>query len=528
MIFFCSQSTNALPDWGQAVKVSKPRNNIYDLNPNDFASYLKAGKQHAYRYPVSVTGLVFPDKMFKRILNGESKSFVHRLATKYARKKSGFKSFESFQDWMGLLRQKGEVLRVGETRMQRGGVDGLTYSCGVCHVGELFGKKVFGLTNRFPRANAAFVLVQQTFDKTNPSFLRFATQTNGKELKLIQENVKNLQWVGQREPVVVGLDSSLAQVALSLAKRKQDKWASMTKKSAKYPRYNKLSTHVADSKPSVWWNLKYKNRWLSDGSVRSGNPIFTNFLWNELGRGTELRQLSKWLKFNKKTVDELTAAVFATKPPRIESFFPDHQYDLAAMKRGQKQFRKYCVRCHGDYKKVWEKTNTGTVIEKMQTSKVLYPQRTLVKNVGTDPGRYLGMQYFSDRLNELEISQNAGTVVIPTNGYVPPPLVGIWARWPYLHNNSISSLCDLLTPASMRRKKYYAVKAIDKNRDFDFECNGYPTTIADEFKKREYLFDTSKKGLSNAGHDDGIFLVEGNDVLPVKAKKDLVAFLQSL
>ena len=67
--------------------------------------------------------------------------------------------------------------------------------------------------------------------------------------------------------------------------------------------------------------LKYKTRWLSDGSIVSGNPIFTNFLWNEIGRGVDLQELEQWLKNNKKIVMELTTAVFATESPRWTDFF---------------------------------------------------------------------------------------------------------------------------------------------------------------------------------------------------------------
>ena len=76
------------------------------------------------------------------------------------------------------------------------------------------------------------------------------------------------------------------------------------------PEPNPLNYHPVDSKPSVWWNLKYKNRWLSDGSVVSGNPIFTNILWNEIGRGSDLKELEKWLDDNSKVVEDMTSFVF--------------------------------------------------------------------------------------------------------------------------------------------------------------------------------------------------------------------------
>ena len=83
------------------------------------------------------------------------------------------------------------------------------------------------------------------------------------------------------------------------------------------------------------------------------------------------------------------------------------------------------------------------------------------------------MKHFADDLNRLAISKWMKTVVIPQEGYVPPPLVGIWARYPYLHNNSIPTLCDLLTPAAKRTKKFYQGTSIDPKTDFDPACVGF-------------------------------------------------------
>ena len=47
------------------------------------------------------------------------------------------------------------------------------------------------------------------------------------------------------------------------------------------------------------------------------------------------------------------------------------------------------------------------------------------------------------------------TVVEPQEGYVPPPLVGIWMRYPYFHNGSAPTLCDVVTRPSQREKVFY-------------------------------------------------------------------------
>src|SRR5690606_32227603 len=115
---------------------------------------------------------------------------------------------------------------------------------------------------------------------------------------------------------------------------------------------NKLEKIPADSKPAVWWNLKYKTRWLLDGSVVSGNPIYTNILWNEIGRGADLKELEEWFANNQQTIDELTSYVFAAKAPLFNDFFPN-QIDIELAKKGEKLFLNNCSGCHGIYQKGW-------------------------------------------------------------------------------------------------------------------------------------------------------------------------------
>jgi hypothetical protein len=147
-----------------------------------------------------------------------------------------------------------------------------------------------------------------------------------------------------------------------------------------------------------------------------------------------------------------------------------------------------------------------------------------VVDVGTDPGRRLGMAPL-ERLNDLAISKKIGVVIQRQDGYVPPPLVGIWARWPYFHNNSVPSLCAVLTRHEMRPEKYSAVEADDPARDFDSECNGYPRQ---PISKVRSVFDTSRLGMRNTGHDEGIFLKNGKELLTRENKEDLIRFLQTL
>jgi len=353
------------------------------------------------------------------------------------------------------------------------------------------------------------------------------------ESRQYRETHQALAAVGTKQPAALGLDTSLAQVTLSLNHRNPDAEGSRNPRFEKNPRADVLDTYIADSKPAVWWNLKYKTRWLSDGSIVSGNPIFTNFIWNEIGRGVDLPALERWLESDADTVRELTAAVFATEAPRITDFFPAARFELAQVRRGQRIYQESCARCHGVHEKAWDHPGSEHLeaADLLATTRVRYFEQTPVKDVGTDPQRAHGMQSLAEKLNPLRISQVNGILIEPQRGYVPPPLVGIWARWPYLHNNSVPSLCALLTRAQDRPRQYHAGEARDPARDFDLDCNGYPQgdAVPEEWKsKKERLFDASRPGLRNSGHDEGIFLDEGQELLTREQKRDLIRFLQTL
>ena len=79
-------------------------------------------------------------------------------------------------------------------------------------------------------------------------------------------------------------------------------------------------------------------------------------------------------------------------------------------------------------------------------------------------------------------------------------LTGVWATAPYLHNGSVPSLYQLLTPPDQRGKKFYV-----GTREFDPHEVGfkYQTETPGSF-----LFDTKHRGNWNSGHTYGTDLTE--------------------
>jgi cytochrome c553 len=536
--------------WARDFEVNSPRENIYGLSQSELQRSVMAGRKHALFYPVAATSLLIPYEPMKTFFNSAENDPVRALLFRLAQVVTPFKSMNEVFNWLGLhaypqnedarnpnplppLASREKELPMGATLMDSHGRKGLTFSCATCHSADLFGVKVLGLTNRFPRANDFFHEGKRVAPYIGSYLFKDMLKGTEEDRLMFVDAKESIKYVGTKQPVVLGLDTSLAQVAMSLARREEDPYATKSPDSYKHPRPNKLEKMIADSKPAVWWTLKYKNRWLSDGSIVSGNPVHTNFLWNEIGRGTDLKTLEKWLMDNDQTIRELTSAVFASRPPRYEKFFGVHALDIDKAKRGQKHFVTACARCHGTYTKGWDLPEAGTLSDEelVQNVQVSYHKKTPVRDVGTDPGRYLGMREFADALNSLQISKAIGTVVEPQKGYVPPPLDGIWARWPYFHNNSVPNLCALLTKASARPVSYWAGEARDKDRDFDQECVGYPLAEKTPLawtQNKDLFYDTRKEGMRNTGHDEGIFIKDGVEVFSAVEKSELIEFLKTL
>lgn len=534
------------PDWAEGAIVPEAgRSNPYQDPQVEYQKAIRAGLIHTLHYPVTVTGLLIPERPIKEMFEKQTLNPFRKLLISMFKNFMQLNEFNDLFRWIGLheypehesdlkVPYPGNVkpqYLMGYTRFDMNGTQAFTMSCTGCHAANLFGDKIIGMTNRFPRGNQFFVKGEKMSKLYNPHWFRILSGATKAETKIADRSVRNLASVGVKIPQQLGLDTALAQVALSLAKRTPNPWADKNEYYEQNPRRDLLDQIPGDSKPAVWWNLKFKNRWLSDGSVVSGNPIYTNILWNEIGRGTDLHDLDQWLKENEKVIKELTTAVFATEAPRIEKYFSEDKIHRENSQHGEQLFNQMCSKCHGTYVKAWSLPNAESLPwkEQIQTIRVVYPETTKVIDVGTDPNRYRTMKSL-EKLNSLEISQKNGIKIVTQKGYVPPPLVGIWARWPYLHNNSIPSLCELLTPSAKRSPVYYAGEAVDRNRDFDFECNGYPSgaKVPSAWKRAEFAYDTSREALSNRGHDDRIFIKDGQEILSLADKKNLIQFLQTL
>jgi mono/diheme cytochrome c family protein len=370
------------------------------------------------------------------------------------------------------------------------------FRCALCHVGTLFGRPVVGLPRRR-------TLVEEA-------------ESLAATVGLRGQGVVTAGF--PRLPVAPGLDASLTAAAHVLSKAR--------------PLAEPTGRFVGQTKPLPWWTLKYKTTWLADGSLE-GPMVPGIYVLGESGGGTSPERIDRVLDRDAQRFRDVTAALFDCDPPAYCDFFPAATIDLAAAKRGQHLFRRMCSRCHGDYAKAWDRTDADSLgpAELLRTEGVHFPEGLQVHDVGTDSTRWQLMPLLAEPFNELPVSRRLGLRVVPRAGYVPPPLVGVWARWPYFHNNSAPSLYAVLTPGDRRPTKWWVVDADKPGQGFDATINGFPPEEDVPLRQRvaERLFDTTRPGAGNRGHDRDIFIDDrGRDLLTHESRLDLIEFLKTL
>ena len=100
-------------------------------------------------------------------------------------------------------------------------------------------------------------------------------------------------------------------------------------------------------------------------------------------------------------------------------------------------------------------------------------------------------------------------------GYVARPLVGLWLLGPYLHNGSVPTLADLLSPLRPASRVFYRGYDV-----VDFDHVGFVST-GNEAEANGFRFDTGLRGNGNGGHLYGTDLGDSD-------KSALIEFLKKL
>jgi hypothetical protein len=124
---------------------------------------------------------------------------------------------------------------------------------------------------------------------------------------------------------------------------------------------------------------------------------------------------------------------------------------------------------------------------------------------------------FIDWFNKSWFTQGAHAAqLVPFQGYIAPPLDGIWASAPYLHNGSVPTLEALLN--SKIRPKFWS-RNFDKPQ-YNYDNPGWKFTVE---KKGDSvtIYNTTLPGYGNYGHYFG-------DRFTEKERKAVIEYLKTL
>jgi hypothetical protein len=155
-----------------------------------------------------------------------------------------------------------------------------------------------------------------------------------------------------------------------------------------------------------------------------------------------------------------------------------------------------------------------------------YPNRLVpLASIGTDPSRVSMI----DSMLLARVRTNAFArhmAAEQTGGYVAPILSGLWASAPYLHNGSVPTLWQLMTPSERPTQFMVGGHALDysdvgvagrTNADgvYDYPAGYTPWSTPE-------LYDTRAPGKSNRGHEREFA------GLSDEAKRALIEYLKTL
>lgn len=239
-----------------------------------------------------------------------------------------------------------------------------------------------------------------------------------------------------------------------------------------------LHTDLGFQQPPPWWNLSFKDHIYTDasGSSESNRTMMSMFLAFGLSF-SELQSLDQ-------PMEDLRHYLLTMAPPA----WPFAAPSTDAVARGRAVFLDRCQSCHGTY--------TG--------ESGSYPELlSALSEVQTDPTRAVAVtDVETGWVNASWFGEKYP--MHATGQYVAPPLLGVWATAPYLHNGSVPDLRSLLRSAE-RPPRWQRTGADGSDYDeakvgwrYTTPSAGNATTI-----EGRRVYDTTRAGLSNGGHTYG-------------------------
>ncbi len=241
-----------------------------------------------------------------------------------------------------------------------------------------------------------------------------------------------------------------------------------------------------------WWLLHKKNAMFYNGF---GRGDFGRFLM--ASNLLTVSDTSESAEVDSHMPDVL-AYINSLRPPKYPK-----PVDSGLAKMGEAVFIKNCSKCHGSYGENSEYPNLLIPEAIIQTDSFLF------KSNYSNPQfvEWFNKSWFTTGGHPARLE--------PFEGYIAPPLDGIWITAPYFHNGSVPTLEGVLD--SDKRPKYWS-RNIDKP-EYDYEAIGWKHKKHEN--PRKSVYNTELPGYGNYGHYFG-------DKLSAEERKAVIEYLKTL
>ncbi len=257
----------------------------------------------------------------------------------------------------------------------------------------------------------------------------------------------------------------------------------------------KIPEEVIPTDVPAWWLLKKKNAMFYNGFGRGDFGKYL-MLSNLLTVKDTMEARETFTHFG-----DVLAYLKSIEPPK----YP-YPVDTAIALEGEEIFVTNCSRCHGRY------DANGGYPNLLIPSNIIQTDSFLVRS------NYQNAQFINWFNNSWYAKSAYPARLEPYDGYVAPPLDGVWITAPYLHNGSVPTLDALLNSKS--RPRYW--ERDFQNPKYDYENLGWKYEVRDSPEsKSKTVYNTDKPGYGNYGHYFG-------DILSDVERKAVIEYLKTL
>ena len=357
-------------------------------------------------------------------------------------------------------------------------------NCLQCHAQVFDGKLIIGLGN----TTLDFTKNQKLDPKNAEAAEKLLKNVDPKKYEAAEPFLRVVKGIGNQLRTEVRGVNAADRLAALLASHRDPKTFQWSEKAIL-----QIPAEVVPTDVPAWWMLKKKNAMFYNGF---GRGDFSRFLMASnlltVNDTSESREVDA--HFN-----DVLAYINSIKPPP----FPG-TLNKKLVREGGILFVQNCSKCHGSYGSGGEYPNLLIPEVEIQTDSFLFKSN------------YQSYQFIEWFNNSWFAMGEHPARLEPFNGYIAPPLDGVWITAPYLHNGSVPDLETLLN--SKERPRYWS-RDFD-HQEYDFDKLGWKYKVHDSSAATS-VYNTDLPGYGNYGHRYG-------DHLSARERNAIIEYLKTL